>query len=634
MICPSCQKTIELLHPEINLLHCPNCYKVMEGSINGEWKDNTAVIIYPKTSRIQPGTKGNWHERNFTVTGRTLLYFKESVFNYWTLVFSDNGIGLLLEGYGLYFIIPDLKNRYEHDGFKKIETATIGSKIIHEQTSFMVVQNQPCRKIELEGQTFLPVLKAPFLVAELNSSLGETLVCISAVKNLQYIYPVLTATEKELQLSFLRKVDNEPYIFNCKHCQTQVKVYHYPHTQSVVCDQCGSAYYMKYSGFELVNTHFDTSKTRRTSFLPGSVGIINGIRYTVRGYVEKKEVNIYQSKWREFYLESEMQSYAILSEYDGHWIFIQEMPDSPVVSDPGIYTVLYKDRLYDKYNRYRYNIVHAAGCFPYNIFNHSETECYEYIAPPFLLIYENDPDDGIRWFKGEHISGKTLKKSFTPTPELPYKKGVGAVSPSFTDGLTKGGIFLATLISFLLILLIHLLIGQSKKHQEILPLTNYKFADSVNEMTLSPISVTLDKPSANMAFQIIAPVSNSWFSISAELVNRDNGKVYNFEQGVEYYFGVSDGESWSEGSTSETYHLTKIPAGRYVLEMKAVREKQYWNALSDFNLEIIYDVEEDANLWWALGLLAIWPVVCFFMIDFNKQRRWENSPFTSYDNNE
>ncbi|HCL04849.1 MAG TPA: hypothetical protein DHW64_02310, partial [Chitinophagaceae bacterium] len=548
--------------------------------------------------------------------------------------FSDHSIGLLLEGYGLYFVIADLSNHNSHYGFEKMETVAIGTKIIHEQTSFLVVQNQQCIKIELEGQTFLPVLKTPFLVSELNSSLGETLLCLSVDKNLQYVYPIVTATEKELQLSFLRTVDEEPYLFNCKHCDTQVKVYHYPYTQSVVCDQCGSAYFMKYSGFELVNTHFDTRKKRRSSFVPGSVGTINEIRYTVRGFVEKKELNIYQSKWREFYLESEKQGYAILSEYDGHWIFIQEIPDQPTITDPGIYTVLHKDRLYEKYNRYRYNIVHAEGCFPYNIFNNSETECYEYIAPPFLLIYESDPDNGIRWYQGEYINGKALEKSFTPTPQLPYKKGVGAVSPTFTDGLTKGGLFLATLISFLLILIIHILIGQSKKNQEILPVTNYRFTDSVNEMTLSPMSFTLDKSSANLAFQISAPVSNSWFSINAELVNRDNGKVYNFEQGVEYYYGVSDGESWSEGSTTETYHLNKIPAGRYVLEMKAIREKQPWNALSDFDIQIVYDVDEDANLWWALGLLALWPVVCFFMIDYNKQRRWENSPFSSYTNNE
>lgn len=628
--CPSCQRTLEIQHPGINLLYCEHCFKVLEHIAGNTRLNHACAIIHPKTSSIQPGTTGKWQDRSFSVTGRCLLYFNESVFNYWTIVFSDNTLGWLLEGYGLFFMVADLSNQSEKYRFEKMNTVGAGHTIRWEQSTFLVSQHQPCKKIELEGQTYLPIHKTPFSVIELDSSSLPGLHCLYADEEHCYMYPIEAVTQEQLNVSLLRNSADEPFLFNCKHCEAIITVHHYPYTQSVVCDSCGMAHYMKYSGFELVNTHFETRKKRNIVFSIGDIGQIHGTHYTVRGYAEKKESNIYQSKWREYYLFSNTQGYAILSEYDGHFIFIREAADRPVVSDPGLHSILFKDRLYDKYNRYKYSIVHAAGAFPHNMFNNGDTECFEYIAPPYLLIYEQDPNDGIRWYEGEHMDHATLKKNFTPSPQLPYKKGVGAVSPTFTDRVTKGGLFLAAMIVFVLMLSVHMIIGQSKQHLVVLPATSYYFTDSTDELSISGTSFTLTKASSNLAFEIVAPVSNSWFALSADLINKDNGKIYSFEQGVEFYYGVTEGESWSEGSTTEKYHLNAIPPGRYLLEMKGVREKQYLNALTDFSVQVTYDVDEDANIWWAMGLMAIWPVACFFLIDYNKQRRWMNSPFSNY----
>ena len=629
--CPSCHYQLDIQHPDINLLYCDHCFKVLECSANNYRVNNACAIIHPKISAIQPGTTGKWEERKFKVTGRSRLYFTESVFNYWTIVFDDGQLGWVLEGYGLLFIVPNLNNQSEKYQFEKMETADVGTTIPWQHSQYLVTQNQPCKKIELEGQTYLPQQHTPFSVIELDNSQEENLICLYVNKQVSYVYSVLPITEAQLNLSSLRKVQDEPFLFGCKHCDVAVTVYNYPYTQSTVCDNCGSAYYMKYSNFELVNTKFEPGKRKKFAFSIGDAGVIKGIFYTVRGFAEKKEINIYQSKWREYYLQSDTDGYAILSEYDGHWIFIREAADRPTVPSPGLQTILFNDRLYEKFNRYKYSIVYAAGSFPHNIFNNSDTECYEYIAPPHLLIYEHDPEDGIRWYQGEHIDHEALKKHFTPSPELPYKKGVGAVSPTFTDNITKRGLLLAAMIAFIFLLVVHLMIGQSKENLVVMPADNYYFTDSSDEVRVSGTSFTLTKPSSNLAFEIVAPVSNSWFALSADLINKENGKVYSFEQGVEYYYGVTDGESWSEGGTMENYHLNAIPAGKYILELKGIREKQYLNALTTFSVQVTYDVEEDANIWWALGLLAIWPIAYYFLIDYNKQRRWMNSPFSSYE---
>jgi hypothetical protein len=128
-------------------------------------------------------------------------------------------------------------------------------------------------------------------------------------------------------------------------------------------------------------------------------------------------------------------------------------------------------------------------------------------------------------------------------------------------------------------------------------------------------------------------VSNSWFELTGTLVNVATGAEYTLEKGVEYYQGVSEGESWSEGSSSATGYLSEIPQGTYYLQINGNGERglsSYLDArqADRFSLEIKYDVSNDRNLWYCLLALLILPAIHFIWVLMIEKKRWENSPLT------
>jgi hypothetical protein len=152
----------------------------------------------------------------------------------------------------------------------------------------------------------------------------------------------------------------------------------------------------------------------------------------------------------------------------------------------------------------------------------------------------------------------------------------------------------------------------------------YYFSGTSNQVSVVTEKFVFDKWSSNIRLTISAPVSNSWFSLSATLVNAATGKEYNIEQGVEFYSGVSEGESWSEGSTSEDVYLTRIPAGTYFFQLQGTREGYSFSTqkINNFQLTALYDVPSARNIWVTILLLVIWPVGFFLWTGYRERQRW------------
>jgi hypothetical protein len=116
------------------------------------------------------------------------------------------------------------------------------------------------------------------------------------------------------------------------------------------------------------------------------------------------------------------------------------------------------------------------------------------------------------------------------------------------------------------------------------------------------------------------------------LVNAETGKEYSVEQGIEYYYGYTDGESWAEGNHDETAYITNIPAGNYFLQMDGSREVNSSVKLNSFSAKIIYDAPSYRNLWFAIFLLLLWPVINYIRNMYSEKSRWQDSAYSNYSN--
>lgn len=78
----------------------------------------------------------------------------------------------------------------------------------------------------------------------------------------------------------------------------------------------------------------------------------------------------------------------------------------------------------------------------------------------------------------------------------------------------------------------------------------------------------------NLRIELEAPhLEDSWVGADLALIDDERGEVYERSVNLEYYSGVEDGESWSEGSRKEVVWFSRIPAGRYL-----VRVDPEWDA--------------------------------------------------------
>ena len=620
--CPKCARVLHFSDEQVNIIQC-ECGAVISRREGGALVVKTFYPILQKVELIQPGTFGKWNGKDFKVLGRFRGWFEESVFNYWTILFNDGEIAYLGEGYGFYSIlkrtaVQGLTESHNLDGLD------IGTKKkLLKGVDFILEKKYKCFKWEIEGELVMPDTSDTFRLYEFSSANGQQVALIEFMKNNIVAFEIFYLPFKSFEFTNLRHAVNPGKQFNCSSCKHPVHVKTYPYAQSCACNNCGTHYEMKGEG-NFRNSGRRNSLDRLSEITLGSKGIVKGIEYEVIGYSLKEEKNQYASQWKEYTLYNAEEGFAFLSEYSGHWTYLREQGDAPVINKTA-QAVHYKGGSFQLYNRYTYLVVNAQGEFPYNIFNPEGTDVREFISPPEIWIQENSKREGITWFLGEHIEGSEVKNNFDLPAGLPAKTGIGAVQPAMN--LNSTSLIVMAIIGVMFLIIVHAINSSNKQSRELVS-NVYAFSDTSNVVNLASQKFTLDKWRSNIRFDIRAAVDNSWFELNAALVNTATGAEYSISRGVEYYHGVSEGESWSEGGRHETVYLGQIPAGTYFLQVSGQRESAFYNKLHDFQLEVRYDVSTERNMWVCIVLLLIWPAVQAFRMNSIENRRWQNSPFS------
>jgi hypothetical protein len=123
-------------------------------------------------------------------------------------------------------------------------------------------------------------------------------------------------------------------------------------------------------------------------------------------------------------------------------------------------------------------------------------------------------------------------------------------------------------------------------------------------------------------------VDNTWLEVVGDLINEETNESQGFSLPVEYYHGVDDGESWSEGDQSPSVHLSALPAGRYSLGLEARWEK--WQQPATVTIKVEQGVPRVLHLILALVALSIFPLlIALYHYSFEK-RRWEDSDYSPF----
>jgi len=463
----------------------------------------------------------------------------------------------------------------------------------------------------------------------------------------------------------------------CPNCHKPITLYDHIGCEAAACASCYSYLLFGTDGKPYVKDRLVSIQNKPV--LPiGTEGVLRDVEYKVIAYIEKKEAAYNQYQWREYMLYNYAKGYAFLAEYDGHWTLIAGKtfhPDLEKSKKSYENTALYQELEFNLFNSYRPVIHSLIGEFDWDI-REERIKAHEYIRPPFLLTWEqNLRTQQEDWYLGEYIEEQEIAAAFKiPLGNFPTKIGIGANQPSKHRARWNGSLTISG-IAIVVFLLIQLFVARQRpetillehtfsldlpprpadtvKRKSVMVTGDHKTADSAATAignilqdsakaidAISPDSAgnfefksfktpsfTIENGPVPLEIELSSQIDNNWLSTTIELVSEKDNQTWSLTKDIEYYHGIEDGESWSEGGIQETVLLSEVPPGKYHINMYPYSGSRLVNSL---DVKVTESVTLWRNILVTLLLLCLYPLYCWYRARRFEVNRWINSDFTPY----
>jgi hypothetical protein len=273
--------------------------------------------------------------------------------------------------------------------------------------------------------------------------------------------------------------------------------------------------------------------------------------------------------WTEYLLYERQAGFRWLVHSDDHWSFVTPLRPGEVLDSSDKHniakTVYYENRQYRLFQDATAKVTWVSGEFYWRVEQGEAADTVDYIAPPFGISKEIT--------KGKSREVAYSHARYVPVPEmesvfgvtLPRPRGIGPMQP-FT-GPRLGRPYLMMVV---LLLAMAIYLGITRPNRQVYT----KLFDLQAEGSVDNASVVFSEPfqlsgDYNVAVDAAAALDNNWVYVVADLVDESAGMLQTFELPLEYYHGVDQGESWSEGKRSRRVYLPKPRKGTYVLRLES-----------------------------------------------------------------
>jgi hypothetical protein len=419
---------------------------------------------------------------------------------------------------------------------------------------------------------------------------------------------------------------------DCPECHLPVRYFDVQGSSFYVCPHCHT--YFEYEGEKRpkIFGKYEGEAPADARLLPvGTQGTLRGRECRVVGIIQRREVK-YPVNWVEFQLFfPDKKQYQQLAVFEGHWMLVvpaehnYELINNAVAKPASVITA---EGTYRIFNRYKTQVLWAAGEFDWNIEGDKSVDVSEYILPPLMLVREQHGKQR-DWYLGEYLEGSEVSQAFNLSASLPRREGVGAIQPNPVAHWPA----LRTLTLVALALLLALQVGKLTV-KPIRDVLIQDFSAPIDSSTTGSSRVLVSQPfelksSAALKVDLRTNLDNQWLELPVSLVNETTGRGFEFTKTIEYYHGYEDGESWTEGDISGDAVLANVPAGRYHLNLYPISGGSTGSAAAPLWLQVT--VTENpalwSNFWAATGLLLLFPLVQWFRSRRFEANRWEDSDF-------
>ncbi len=633
--CPSCAGPIEFTAGSTIVVVCPFCRSAIARNDRALEDLGKVAEIADSESPLKLGLKGTYKETRFELTGRAQLRHElGGYWDEWYATFSNGWVGWLAEAQGHFYLTfyQPLPQGVVLPTFDGLQLGQVVAEIPG-PTPLMVQERGHGTSVAADGE--IPYKLSPgekFAYADLAGK-NNAFATIDYSMEPPWVFVGSQVTLDEIGLGDAKPVQREARTVSvagmgCPNCGGPLTLNAPDKAERVTCPNCNSLLDVNQGNLTYLKA-LNPPPDQPDFIAPiGAEGTFSGdVKYKIIGAVVRS-VTIEGIKyfWHEYLLYNPMTGFRWLVHSDNHWNFVE--PVNPAdISNPtpgGIpMAVGYNGRQFKIFQDAPAVVEYVKGEFYWRVEQGETVRAVDYVSPPLMLSQEISQNE-INWSLGTYMTNDEIEKIFGITG-LPKPWGIAPNQP-FTGRFYYTWGALPLLLLFIVAVFMIPLSGLTKSvlnQQIMLP----PMANATTEQTVSSQPFDI-KANGNVRITAGAQVDNSWADLDVDLVNEQTGAIAEeINVPIEYYSGVDDGESWTEGGKSTDATLSSLPGGRYTLQVHGTW--QNWQAQMPVSVKVEQNVNRGVNFCFALIILLIVPVLGLFRKMSFESGRWKDSMFSS-----
>ncbi len=423
----------------------------------------------------------------------------------------------------------------------------------------------------------------------------------------------------------------------CASCGATVPVRGGEEACSVVCAHCGSQLDITEGEPSLLGSLADARRPR-VPFAVGQTCVLKGETYAVAGHIRTKEKD-YEGTYisDEFLLHSKKAGYCWLIMEKGHFSLAEELEEKAPAFQArrarpkSRFRALGRKWTVFETCRDNVEIIWVDGELPWVARVGDRNSYADCISPPYMLSAEWTSSE-IEWFRAAYLPREQVAKAFgIPETKLPHARGVAPNQPADVSPFRRQAVWVMGAFALVFLALSGYAWLQQGKRVASFTVSPEAYALE----TLTP-PFEIGSGGAVCEARFTANVNNAWVYLDGAVVNDREEVVLDFSTQMSYYHGTSGGESWSEGSQSDTVLFKLKEAGTYrFLLVGQAGHGEKPEALEKAGKPVAIEVREGAVLvrYYLAGaiLCLIAAGVEVFRRFLFEKKRWGESLFETDD---
>ncbi len=413
----------------------------------------------------------------------------------------------------------------------------------------------------------------------------------------------------------------------CESCGVDVPVHGGDDAESVVCPHCRSHLRIDADDRTSVLASLKLHERPRIPFPLGTKCRFDGHEFILVGHVRYREFQDLVYITDEFLLYNKQDGYRWLSRYQGHYSISEPLDEIPKTVSPKVAArksrFPFDGRTYQVFetNHGGYEISWVDGELPWVATVCDKSSYMDAISPPYLLSAEWTAKE-MEWDRSRYLTREEVAAAFDVEPEkVSAGYGVAPNQPYPAGPFRRESAWVMFGFAMLNLFLMVCFWGAGREVQRY----GISPTDYAQEFVTEPFEITHSNALCEVEYS--ADVDNSWVYLDVAVVDSQDRAVIETSAEMSYYHGYEGGESWSEGSRSDSsvFKLAKPGEYRFLLQGQAGAGETA-SSVSAYGKAVSIKVFEGIVLARYFGLAAIvgltWAGIEWFRRYWFEARRW------------